>query len=48
VASAVAIVLVVVVGIVVGVTTVTVGDEPSDVVVHAAKVNARIVTALTS
>jgi hypothetical protein len=48
VASDVAIVLVVVVGMVVGVTIVIVGDDPSDVVVHAANVNARIVRALTS
>jgi len=41
-------VLVVVVGMVVDATTVTAGDDPSEVVVHAAKVTARIVTALTS
>jgi hypothetical protein len=46
--SDVAIVLVVVVRMVVGVTITTVGDDPSDVVVHAATVNARIVRALTS
>jgi hypothetical protein len=48
VASDVAIVLVVVVWMVVGVTIVTVGDDPSEVVVHAATVNARIVRALTN
>ncbi|MEE8405682.1 MAG: hypothetical protein V3S32_00870 [Acidimicrobiia bacterium] len=47
-ASDVAIVLVVVVGMVVGVTIVIVGDESSDVIVHAAAVNARIMRALTN